>query len=110
MNCSTSKARRDIRRFKRFKNANHPHARKQARKAASSAPSPRKRATTHKHAGSKATNPQTLFRALCLPRGIFMLGGSMPGSFLKYFARLTFSRAVVLVYACIVHVWHLLLV
>src|SRR5699024_4318475 len=37
-------------------------------KADSSAPSPRKQATTHKHAGSKATNPQTLFQALCLRR------------------------------------------
>src|SRR5699024_5285848 len=63
-NKETIKTRRDIRRFKRFKNANHPHICTTRYKAASSAPSPRKQATTHKHAGSKATNPQTLFRAL----------------------------------------------
>ena len=63
---STSRTRRDIRRFKRPKNANHTHMYTTHYKAASSAPSPRKQAATRKRAGSKATNPQTLFQALCL--------------------------------------------
>src|SRR5699024_7622072 len=37
-------------------------------KAARHAYRRRKQATTHKHAGSKATNPNTLFQALCLRR------------------------------------------
>ena len=67
MNRSDYKAQRTKRRFKRPKNTNHTHAHKQARKATRRARRHQKQATTHKHAGSKATNPQTLFQALCLP-------------------------------------------
>src|SRR5699024_9054650 len=68
-------------------------------KAARHAYRRRKQATTHKHAGSRATNPNTLFQALCLRRPFWEERVKPPPLFVFIFTRLTFSRAAVLVCA-----------